>query len=202
MSAQEFVAAVSALHSPTASAADRHAANAWLIDFAAASEAPQVCAALLAAPAGAAEPALVAAAGLLAEAGSRSGGAAQVSQLLLVHATADALAASGSASERGDDLDDLCGWRERAARPLLTASSEQLGVSWLAMLAATLSPAPKPGNPVPVMTPAGRAHVDFELDRVAAEATSAADHGALSALITDYEDGCRRALEPLALYSL
>ena len=63
------------------------------------------------------------------------------------------------ASERGDDLDDLCGWRERAARPLLTASSEQLGVSWLAMLAATLSPAPKPGNPVPVMTPAGRAHV-------------------------------------------
>ena len=44
--------------------------------------------------------------------------------------------------------------------------------------------------------------MDFELDRVAAEATSAADHGALSALITDYEDGCRRALEPLALYSL
>ena len=81
MSAQEFAAAVSALHSPTASAADRHAANAWLIDFAAASEAPQVCAALLAAPAGAAEPALVAAAGLLAEAGSRSGGAAQVSSV-------------------------------------------------------------------------------------------------------------------------
>jgi len=41
---------------------------------------------------------------------------------------------------RGEDSDDLCAFRERCARPLLSKCSEAMGAGWLALLADALPP--------------------------------------------------------------
>eukprot|EP00962_Isochrysis_galbana_P024327 scaffold7441_cov78-Isochrysis_galbana.AAC.1 len=70
---QTFVSAVVQLHAATATAEERAAANAWLVEFAASAGSASICASLLAAPGAAPEAALVFASGLVAETAVRQG---------------------------------------------------------------------------------------------------------------------------------
>ena len=93
MDATVFHSAVEALHSPHAAPAQRAAANAWLVEFAANEGAPALCESVLRAPE-APEPTLIFAAGVVASSASRLGAAAAVPLLQLCAGVASRPAAA------------------------------------------------------------------------------------------------------------